>query len=67
MNNARQVTQTGEYDINQQVATAAPLEEHSNGRCEDGEEDFADIAVQEGARQQINPIFPFLRYTPRIP
>lgn len=45
VDNARQVAQTGEYDIDQQVAAAAPLEEHADGGREDGEDDFADVAV----------------------
>lgn len=45
MDNARQVAQTGEYDIDQQVAATAPLEEHADGGREDGEDDFADVAV----------------------
>lgn len=52
MNNARQVAQAGEYDIDQQVAAAAPLEEHPDGRREDGEEDFADIAIHSGRSRQ---------------
>lgn len=46
MNNARQVAQASEYDVDQQVAATTPLKEHSDGRREDGEDDFADIAVQ---------------------
>lgn len=52
MDNARQIAQAGEYDIDQQVAAAAPLEEHSDGRREDGEEDFADIAMRSDRPRQ---------------
>lgn len=53
MDDARQVAQTGEYDIDQQVAAAAPLEEHADGGCEDGEDDFADVAVCWGGGMSV--------------
>ena len=48
--NARMVRPVDSYrqtDINQKVGIAAALEEDTKRRDEDGEEDFADVAVAQ--------------------
>lgn len=38
-------TQDGKEDVDEEVGTAATLEEDTHGREDDGKEDLADIAV----------------------
>ena len=45
MNNARNVTQYGQKDVDEKVGIATALEEDTEGREDDGEDDFADIAT----------------------
>lgn len=45
VDNAGDVTQDGEKDVNEQIRTAAALEEDSQRWQEDGEDDFENIAV----------------------
>jgi len=40
-------TQDGKEDVDEEVGTAATLEEDTHGRKDDGKEDFADIAVKK--------------------
>ncbi len=44
MDDAREVTQKGQEDIDQEVGTAATLEEDTERRENDGEDNLADIA-----------------------
>lgn len=46
MDDAGNVTQDGEEDVDAEVGTTAALEEDTNGREEDGKEDLADVAVE---------------------
>ena len=41
------VTQDGKEDVNEEVGTAATLEEDTHGREDDGKEDLADVASSE--------------------
>lgn len=41
------VTQDGKEDVDEEVGTAATLEEDTHGREDDGKEDLADIASSE--------------------
>lgn len=43
MDDARNVTQYREKDVDQEIGIAATLEEHAQRWEEDGEDDFADI------------------------
>lgn len=45
VDDAGDVTQDGEQDVDEQVSTAAALEEHTQRWQEDGKDDLADIAV----------------------
>lgn len=45
MDDARNETQDGQQDVDQQVSTASSLQENTEWWQEDGEDDFADIAV----------------------
>lgn len=45
MDNARQVTQDGEQDVDEEISIAPALKEYTNGRQNDGKDDLADIAV----------------------
>ena len=45
MDDSGNVTKDGEEDVNEEVCAAATLEEDSDGWEEDGDDDFADIAV----------------------
>jgi len=45
VDNAGNVTQDGEENIDQEVAVAAALKEHSERGEEDGEDDLDDVAV----------------------
>ena len=40
------VTQDREEDVDEEVSAAAALEEDTNGREEDGEDDFDDVAAK---------------------
>jgi hypothetical protein len=39
-------TQDGEEDVDEEVGTAATLEEDTHGREDDGKEDLADVAIK---------------------
>lgn len=39
-------TQDGKEDVDEEVGTAATLEEDTHGREDDGKEDLADIAIR---------------------
>lgn len=39
-------TQDGKEDVDEEVGTAATLEEDTHGREDDGKEDLADVAVR---------------------
>lgn len=41
------VTQDGKEDVDEEVGTAATLEEDTHGREDDGKEDLADVASSE--------------------
>lgn len=45
VDDARNVTQDGEQDVDEQISTAAALEKHTQRWQEDGKDDLADIAV----------------------
>jgi len=45
MNNAGNVAEDGQQDVDQKVTTAAALEEDTQRWEDDGEDDLADIAV----------------------
>lgn len=45
MDNARQVTQNGEQDVDEEISIASALKEYTDGRQNDGKDDLADIAV----------------------
>jgi hypothetical protein len=46
MNDAGNVTEDGEQDVDQKITTAATLEEDSQRGEDDGKDDLADIAVE---------------------
>jgi hypothetical protein len=43
----RNVTQDGQQDVDEEVGIASTLEEHTQRRQEDGEDDLEDVAVSE--------------------
>jgi hypothetical protein len=45
VDDSRDVTQTGKENVEQQVGTATPLEEHTERREDDGEDDLANVTV----------------------
>jgi hypothetical protein len=45
VDDTREVTEDGEQDVDEEVSSAAALEEDTQRRKEDGKEDLADIAV----------------------
>lgn len=45
VNNARQVTQDGEQNVDEEISIASTLEENTDGRQNDGKNNLADIAV----------------------
>ena len=47
VDDAGNVTQDGEQDVDEEVGTASALEEDSDGREDDGKEDLADVAGGE--------------------
>lgn len=47
MDDTREVTQDCEKDVDQEVCTAASLEEDTDGRQNDGKNNLADIASGE--------------------
>jgi hypothetical protein len=47
VDDAGNVTQDGEEDVDEEVSAAAALEEHSDWGNEDGEDDLDDVAVEE--------------------
>jgi hypothetical protein len=46
MNDAGNVTEDGKQDVDQKVTTASTLEEYTQRRQEDSEDDLADVAVE---------------------
>jgi len=47
MNDTRNVTQDGQEDVDEEVGVASALEEDTQRRQDDGEEDLADVAGGE--------------------
>jgi hypothetical protein len=45
MNDTREITQDSEYNVDAEVSAATTLEEDSQRRQDDGEDDLADVAV----------------------
>ena len=45
MDDARNVTKDGQQDVDEQVGIAATLEEDTERRKDDGDDDLADVAV----------------------
>ena len=48
------LTKDGESNVDEEIETAAALEEDTHGREDDGKDDFADIAVQRKIGSQQN-------------
>lgn len=46
MDNTRDVTQNGQTNVNEQVGTTSPLQENTQRRQDDGEDDLADVAAE---------------------
>jgi hypothetical protein len=46
VDNTRNPTQDGQTDVDQEVSTTSALQEDTQRRQDDGEDDLADIAVQ---------------------
>ena len=44
MQNAGDITQDGQEDVDEQIGTAAALEKDAERRNKDGEDDFNDVA-----------------------
>lgn len=44
MNDTRNITQDRQQDVDEEVGIAASLEEHSEGREDDGKNDLANVA-----------------------
>lgn len=47
VNDTRDPTQDGQTDIDEEISTASPLKENTQGREDDREEDLADIRSSE--------------------
>lgn len=45
MNDTRNVTQDGQTDVDQEISSATPLEEDTNGWEDDGTNDLAKVAI----------------------
>lgn len=45
MDDAGQITKNGQKNIDEEVGAAAALEENANRREDDGEDDFANVAI----------------------
>lgn len=45
MDDTRDVTQNGQEDVDEEIGIAAALEKDTQRRKEDGEDDFADVAI----------------------
>ncbi len=45
MNDSRNVAKDGEEDVDEQVGITTALKEDTNGRENDGEDNFADVAM----------------------
>ena len=43
VNDTRNPTQNGQTDVDEEISTASPLKENTQGREDDREEDLADI------------------------
>jgi hypothetical protein len=56
VDDAGNVTQDGEEDVDEEISSAAALEEHSDWGNEDGEDDLDDVAV-------VGDIVSFLLYS----
>jgi hypothetical protein len=52
VDNTRDVTQYCEQDVDQEVGIATPLEEDPNWWEKDGEDDFADVAMNSGVNDR---------------
>lgn len=46
MDDTRDVSEDGQTDIDQEISTAASLEEDTDWREDDGKDDLADVAVE---------------------
>jgi hypothetical protein len=51
VDDSRNVTEDCEEDVNQQIAAASALEEHTQRWEDDGKDDFADVTVEKLARR----------------
>ena len=47
MDDTREVTEDGQQDVDEEISTAATLEEDSKRRKDDGKDDLADVAGGE--------------------
>lgn len=50
MDDTRDVSEDGQTDIDQEISTAASLEEDTDWREDDGKDDLADVAVEAERR-----------------
>ena len=48
VDNTRNVPQNRQQDVDEEISIAAALEEHAQGRQEDGEDELDDVASGEG-------------------
>ena len=58
MNDARNVTQKRQDDVDAKVSIEATLEEDTDWRKDDGEDDFDDVAVRMKERSVSTDILP---------
>lgn len=47
MNNARNVTQNCQENVDEEIGIATSLEKDTEGREDDGKDDFADVAIRD--------------------
>lgn len=47
VNDTGDITQDGQTDVDEEISSASTFEEHSQRRQDDGEEDLADIPIEE--------------------
>lgn len=55
VDDARDVAEDREQDVDEQVGAAAALEEHAQGRQDDGKDDLADVAAAVLATSAARP------------
>lgn len=61
MYDSRNVTEDGQEDVDEQVGVAAALEEDTERREENGQDDFADIAVVKVSLAQAMNMIDFFK------